>query len=380
MTLAWVCQFGMPNSLNVGGTALNDIQSISYNLGRTWQTDPYGGSVCEIRSRNIAAWTTAPKVSDMIYVSAGTGTAFAGYIKDVQIQYGIVAALDEAIITVESVLGLLGRTELTAQALTQKNTTTQAEDVAVAAGVGANVLPLANGRSTASAQTYTGNVLDIINNLMTTEIGHISETNGKKTPLGNSLPLASLLPRNYDETAGFDFSDNPSASTQLKYDQISFTSAAQNYYTKATIQPEFVATQTSGSGIYQLTQTSLDFSTSQALSHAQYLVSQYNTTTSTPFSITASYSNQGSDATRKNTFKSFMATTVSRSGALGTITFRSNTYYVVIEGLSVTADPSETTITLTFSAFDNNNYLILNNAVFGTLGTSGTYPGNKLGF
>lgn len=378
MPIAWSCKFGMPSSLNSGGTTLNDVQSVNFSLGRVWQTDPYGGSVCQVRSRNITAWTTAPKVGDMVYVSPGVGIAFAGYIKDVQIQYGIVAALDEAIITIETVLGLLGRTQLTAQALTQKNTTTQAEDAAIAAGVGDNVWPVAVGKSTASAQTYTGNVLDIVNNLMTTEIGHIVEDNGKKGYIGNSLPLARLLPRNYDQTVGFTFSDSPSTSTQLKYDDISFTSAAQNYYTKATIQPEFVATQSAGSGVYQLTQTSLDYSTGQALNHAQYLVSQYNSTTSKPFSISASYSTQGTDATRQATFSTLLTAAV--SGSLGTVTFRSNTYYVVIEGVDVTADLSDTTLTLTFSPYDNNNYLILNNAVFGTLGTSGTYPGNKLGF
>jgi hypothetical protein len=378
MPIAWTCKFGMPLSLNVGGTTLNDIQNVSYSVGRVWQTDPYGGSVCQIRSRNIAAWTTAPKIGDMIYVSPETGSGFVGYIKDVQIEYGIVASMDEALITVETVLGLLGRTQLTAQALTQKNTTTQAEDVAIAAGVGANVDPMATGKSTASAQTYTGNVLDVINNLMTTEIGHVAETSGKKDSIGNSLPLARLYPRNYYNTPSFVFSDNPSASTELKYDAIAFTSAAQNYYTKATIQPEFVATQSAGSGIYQLTQTSLDYSTGQALSHAQYLISQYNSTSSKPFQISASYSNQGTDATRQATYKSFLD--VAFSGQLGEITFRSNNYYVVIEGLSVAADVSDTSLTVTFSAYDNNNYLILNDAVFGTLGTSGTYPGNKLGF
>lgn len=378
MPIAWTCKFGMPTSLNSGGTTLNDIQSVSYNLGRVWQTDPYGGSVLEIRSRNIAAWTTAPKIGDMIYVSPSVGTAFSGYIKDVQIQYGIVASMDEAIITVETVLGLLGRTQLTAQALTQKGTLVQAEDAAIAAGVGNNVDPIGTGYSTASAQTYTGNVLDLINNLMTTEIGHVIEMSGKKAAIGNSLPLARLLPRNYDQTVGFTFSDNPSASTQLKYEAISFTSAAQNYYTKATIQPEFVATQSSGSGVYQLTQSSLDYSTGQALSHAQYLVNQYNSTTSQPFSITASYSNQGTDATRQSTFVSLLGGNL--SGSLQLLTFRSVNYYVIIEGVSVTADTSDTAITLTFSSYDNNNYLILDNAVFGTLGTSGTYPGNKLGF
>lgn len=378
MPIAWTCKFGMPTSLNSGGTTLNDIQSVSYNLGRVWQTDPYGGSVLEIRSRNIAAWTTAPKIGDMIYVSPSVGTAFSGYIKDVQIQYGIVASMDEAIITVETVLGLLGRTQLTAQALTQKGTLVQAEDAAIAAGVGNNVDPIGTGYSTASAQTYTGNVLDLINNLMTTEIGHVIEMSGKKAAIGNSLPLARLLPRNYDQTVGFTFSDNPSASTQLKYEAISFTSAAQNYYTKATIQPEFVATQSSGSGVYQLTQSSLDYSTGQALSHAQYLVNQYNSTTSQPFSITASYSNQGTDATRQSTFVSLLGGNL--SGSLQLLTFRSVNYFVIIEGVSVTADTSDTAITLTFSSYDNNNYLILDNAVFGTLGTSGTYPGNKLGF
>jgi hypothetical protein len=60
--------------------------------------------------------------------------------------------------------------------------------------------------------------------------------------------------------------------------------------------------------------------------------------------------------------------------------FRGETYYGVVEGYKVSANPSNTRVTLYFSPQDQNDYLILNDAVYGTLGTSVTYPGNKLGF
>ena len=175
-------------------------------------------------------------------------------------------------------------------------------------------------------------------------------------------------------------SDNPASASEMYYDAIEFTSAAQNYYTTATIQPLGLASQTAGSGNYSITQSSLDYTTAQAASHAQYLVSQFDSTNSTPFAISASYSNQGSNATRLTQFANFLHDGASSSGQLIKIVFRTNTYYAVIEGAQRVIDLSDTMINLTLSAQDNNNYLILNNAVFGTLGTNSTYPGNKLGF
>ncbi len=361
-------------SLLAGGFVLNDVQSISWNRGREWATDPYSPASCTIRSRNLAAWTNYPQIGDLIGVSSGGQTNFGGFIQDVEIQYGIVEDLDTAIITCEGPLSRWGRRQFNNRSITQARTLTQLNTLATATGLNAVTSTTGTGLSTASAQTYTGNGLDLLNEVVTTEIGHVSETS---LVSGTYMPYAVLYPRNYDTSAGYTFADTNATNT-IKYNEIEFTSAAENYYTEVTINPLALAAQQSGSGFYGLNQSSVDFTTAQALNHAQYLVSQYNSATSTPHALTCDYESQ--EPFSQNEFKDMITDTVAFAGALFTLEFRGETYSVVLEGLQVDADTSSTRARFTFSAYDNNNYLILNNAVFGTLGTSGTYPGNKLGF
>lgn len=362
-------------SLTSGGFLLNDVQSVSWNRGREWATDPYSPASCTIRSRNIAAWTTAPKIGNLIGVNKSGNLYFGGWIKDVQIQYGIVANLDVAVITCEGPLSRWGRRQFNNRSLAQARTITQLGTLAAATGLNTSTEVNNTGLSTASGQTYSGNGLDLLNEVMTTEIGHVNESS--LTGASSVLPTAWLYGRNYAGGSGKTFADTGASGT-IKYNEIEFASAAENYYTEITINPLGLATQQAGSGNYGLTQSSVDYTTGQALNHAQYLVSQYNTTASTPHAITCTYELQ--DATALSNFQAMITDTGGIVGDTSTLIFRGTTYTVVLEGMQVDADTSTTTVRFTFSAYDNNNYLILNNAVFGTLGTSGTYPGNKLGF
>lgn len=382
MPLSWNVKFG-----SGFGTSLNDVLTVDADHGRQWPTDPFDPASCTIQSRNISAWTTAPKIGDIIYVSSATDRTvapFSGFIKDVQINYGTKATMDTATITCEGPLARPGRQQVNSQAVTQARTLNQISSLmSTYFSLYGQILGI--GLSTASAQTYTGNLLDLINLILTTEMGYAREIGVGTFVVGGDYkynPQVNFYPRNYDTTANYTFSDNPASNTQMRYDPngIAFTSAAQLYYQQATIQPQGLASQTSGSSNYSITQDSVDYTTGQALSHAQYLVSQYNSTTSRPLSVTATYSQQSDNATRQTTFLNFLADVNSGAGNLIKIVFRGTTYYAVIEGRSFYADTSETGVTVTVSGYDNNNYLILNNAVFGTLGTSGTYPGNKLGF
>jgi hypothetical protein len=54
-------------------------------------------------------------------------------------------------------------------------------------------------------------------------------------------------------------------------------------------------------------------------------------------------------------------------GARVSVTFRGTVYYSIIEGVRVTATPESSRYTFYLSGADLNNYLILNDTVFGTL-------------
>jgi hypothetical protein len=61
-------------------------------------------------------------------------------------------------------------------------------------------------------------------------------------------------------------------------------------------------------------------------------------------------------------------------GARVSVTFRGTVYYSIIEGVRVTATPESSRYTFYLSGADLNNYLILNDTVFGRLDY------NKLGY
>jgi hypothetical protein len=61
-------------------------------------------------------------------------------------------------------------------------------------------------------------------------------------------------------------------------------------------------------------------------------------------------------------------------GARVSVTFRGTVYQSIIEGITVTADPNSSRYTYYLSGADLNNYLILNDSVFGRLDY------NKLGY
>jgi hypothetical protein len=354
-------------------TEVTDILSVDIRAGRSFITDPYSASTCTIEVRNISSWSgSPPRVGQRCYARGKLGPiAFGGLIKDVRIEYGIIPALDTATIECEGILARLGRRQLNAFALAEKTTGRQVADLLTEINVD---YQYQFGDSIASAQTYTGNALDLLNELTLTEVGRIIEI------WDDGPGLISLIwdGRNYYGEEGLQFSDETADSaTHLKYDQIGFTSAAENYYTQVTIEPQGLASQTESSGsapYYGLTQSSLDATTTQADNHAAYLLNAFDSPAAALNSLSFTYSQQvpGRLSMFNDCFSA--SETMWSIGELITVKFRGTTYYAVIEGFSVSADPDDTRVTLNLSSEQVQNYLILNNAVFGTLDE------NKLGF
>jgi hypothetical protein len=288
------------------------------------------------------------------------------------------------------VLGSIGRNQLNSLALTQKSCISQAAEIASDSNVNYAGRFSSTLASIASAQTYTGNALDLMSELLLTEVGRIAEARDDDT---DGLGLAFIGRYYFSTNTKIRVSDIEADWTATpryyKYNEIEFKSSSENYFTKCTIQPQGLTNQTSGTGKFALVQQSLDYTTGQALNHAEYLLSQYSSQTSSPLSVTVSYGAQNSSA--KSLFaasllKNFidsLAVPTGVSTVIGTeieIKFRSETYDGLVEGYSVSATPTDTTVTFYFTPADQFNYFILNNATQGTLGTSGTYPGNKLAF
>lgn len=357
---------------------INEIQSVSYSLGRRWATDPYGAGTCTIVCRDPSSWT-APKPAMgrecYVYSTDQVWSGFAGKISDVQIVYGITSDLDYAQITVEGVLADVGRNTLTSEVFTQKNTGDYAYDIATLCDVAAKN---DTGLSIASAQTYSGNALDLLNEVMFTESGRLAEVYNaggfgesalrilNRNSIGNGYgTIYELSDVAADWTAG-----------QIKYNDLQFKSAAENYYTKATVAGAGIAKQSSGTGKRVLYLETLDYDTTQASNHAQYLKELYAKQTITPYAVSFDYLSQ--PATSQSAFllclqnvQVFGTTPRYRSPISGrmVLKFRGSTYNTIIEGFDVDADPENTRITFYFSSDELNNVLLLDDTVYGLLDT-----------
>jgi hypothetical protein len=170
-----------------------------------------------------------------------------------------------------------------------------------------------------------------------------------------------------------EWSDGTLASvTNYKYSDVKLKSTSEDYYNSVTVQPLGFSSQTSTSGatpVYSYLADSYDFSTSQALSLAQYLRFKYETTNSTPRELGFLISQQArADAVYfLNLVSAFLGLEIS-------IVLRGVRYYCIIEGVNIQATPDDTRILFYVSSNETNDYLILDNAVYGKL------DNNRLGF
>ena len=362
---------------------LPNITALSIFKGRQLQIDDYSIESAQISTEFPSSWTTTPKLGDQIIlyiykpgvvIGKDEFTCFVGRIRDVAINYGFVTNMDSVTISCEGLQADWGRAQLVNYALAQQNTADQILYLGVAAG-----LTTASffGRSIGSAQTYTGNAFELANLITRTEearmFGYTATFKGTPTLYWYGRNTTGLIGA---ESVFNDGTGTP-YTTQLKYEAIQFRSSADNYYNKVTISPEGLAAQTatlSTTPIYGWDKTTLDYTTSQASDHANWLLNNFQTKNSTLASITLTDVQQVPRYDVGLFNSDFLNLCEQPINTNGKIHFRGSTYYTVIEGVQIDATPEQTRITLFMSGQDNNAYLVLNNSVYGTL------DNNKLGF
>jgi hypothetical protein len=363
-------------------TTLPDVQQISISNGRRRQIDDYGVDQLTVESLFPTDWTVTPKLGDNIiawvyttaypsYPTYNYWKMFQGRITNVDIKYGLVTNQDSVTITAEGLQAELGRTQINGYAVGSASTGLQVFDIADSVGL---YVGNAGGSSTGSAQTYTGNLKAFVDTEVRTEQGRLRSTPTAPTALDMGtlafVGRGSLL---YGPTPTPEWSDGTLASdTGYKYQQVKFKSSAEDYYNWVTVEPLGLTSQTSTSlttPIFSYVAQTYDVSTSQALSLAQYIRFKYDTTNSTPRELGFTISQQTTaDAVwMLNLISNFLGLEVN-------IILRGVRYFCVIEGVTITASPDDTRILFSVSSNETNDYLILDNAVYGRL------DNNRLGF
>jgi hypothetical protein len=364
-------------------TTLPDVQNISISNGRRRQIDDYGVDQLTVESLFPTDWTVTPQLGDNIiawvyttaypsYPTYNYWKMFQGRITNVDIQYGVVSNEDSVTITAEGLQAELGRTQINAYAVASASTGLQVFDIADSVGL---YVGNAGGSSTGSAQTYTGNLKAFVDTEVRTEQGRLRSTATGPTTLDmGTLDFVGREALLTGAPTTPDWSDGTlvSPGEKYKYQQVKFKSAAEDFYNSVTVEPLGLASQTTTSGttpIYSYVADSYDVSTSQALSLAQYIRFKYDTTNSTPRELGFTISQQSTSGAvlLLNLVQSFLGLEVN-------IVLRGVRYFCVVEGVNITASPDDTRILFSVSSNETNDYLILDNAVYGKL------DNNRLGF
>lgn len=354
---------------------VNNIQEMQFTKGRRRQVDDYPIDTGEITVGPIPAWSPTPKVGNRIlfyfdYPGLVVGQteyqAMWGRITDVRINYGMVPNEDSAVITVDGIQADWGRAQLNSVAISQANTADQVLAISTAAGINIGQF---YGRSTGTALTWTGNAFDALSLVTRTEEARMwadlsTGSADKNNPILYWFGRDSIA-TTYTIYCGDGTTAAPPIGTALKYDRLTFRSAAEEFYTTITIsgQTGTVANQTATTGAtpqFALAQETNDVSTTQALAHAQYLLNNYAERAATIRQIQFTDQEQRTD----NVQAVNALSSINNKIVIG---FRSATYNGIVEGVRVTAVPGETRISLDISPADNNPYLILDDAVYGKL-------------
>lgn len=361
-------------SLNaVTFTTLPNVQDFSFSVGRQAMLDQYSASRANITARYPTGY--ASPIAEMVpgtYVRirlVSTGAVlFIGEIKDVTVDYGIpysggVGNADFLNLTVEGHFAVASRMAGLDYSMPAMNLGSQLAAMYTQTGILVDTdfnPPMGAATISSSWGDWINQVLVTLNGRMTDSIA--SDGFSLFGPFSNSV-------------CSVNFSDAANNATNQVYDQLTFGALSDNYYTQVTVNPASFADQTAtkvGAGAPYRTYTvnTLSASAGQALDQANFLLSQYQTQ---KFALTS----VSCLAEAQNSFKLDLMGLAYFGRLIGSrvsVTFRGTVYQSLIEGVSVTASPESSRYTFYLSGADLNNYLILDDAVFGKLNE------NKLGY
>lgn len=370
--------------------ALSNVQSINITCGVQAQLQQIRASTGTIVMRYPSGYAspitglvpgTEILVRNLTTADPYTQLVYRGYISDISVNYGIpysasVGVADYLTITLEGEFARLGRM----QGLNYPLSGTlqyQMQDLTDWTGV---FMQWFGPTDTPGADTnVTGTFADWLAAIGVTYNARLQETASAST---RGIYMVSPF---FTEQLSLYFTtpDLATVGNQKQiYDQITFDSLADNYYTQITVDPEdFAAVTVTKAGAPEPLRTyqvnTLNASTSQATDYANYLLANFSDPALAISSISAVAEAQ--KVNRLDNANSFGTTTIpaqlpSYPGTQITVRFRDTDYVCIIEGVTMSATPDSARFTYYVSGADQNAYLRLDNATFGRLNY------NKLGY
>ena len=369
--------------LNGSTDFTSSVLSMSIKQGREKYLDNYSGGSIVLTIKNNTNLASSFSFNDKIYAASETsGTGYRDVFTVQEITFNDApgaTGLSTATIVAVDPLARAGRYQATNVSLTQAATTDQMEQFNI------NPLPAdltvtdvlsSLGDSIASAQTYTGTVLNQLNILQATERGVI-RTQAYGSYTGQWIfPYARNDIDNNVVTA-FTFGRNTAASV-IAYQDFERIQNGTSFINTATITPQGLAAQTRSNtasvddyGATFYSSSTVDYTTTQAQGNADWIVNSFSDITSLRFRISFSDRSQNSTA-----YASFLTTFPDIAFSLayripGAVS--DTTVQVVLEGWSINATPEQTDYELYFSPLTYYQFFVLDSDTLGILGGEITY-------
>jgi len=358
----------------------SDILSASITQGREKYLDSYAGGSITITINNNANLANNLTFNKKIFVEYGTSPQ--GYNDIFAVQeitfndYPGNTGLSTATIFATDALGRSGRYQTTNKALTQQNTTEQMQqfngsplpaDLFVFAG-------FSLGSSTASAQTYTGTVLNQINTLQATERGLIRTGRSGTNRTNQIIFPVSRGELNGTLATAISFGRNTS-TTVIAYNTFERIQNGSSFINTATILPLGLSEETRSNttsvttyGATFYSSETVDYDATQAQGNGDWIVDTFSDINDLRFRIgfTDRMQNSTGYTAFLNNFPNIAFTLAYRVPAAGSDT----TVNVVLEGWQINITPEQTTYSLSFSPLTYYQFFTLDSSVLGILDTS----------
>jgi hypothetical protein len=366
--------------LNTSTNFTSSILSASITQGREKYLDNYPGGSISITINNNANLADSFNFNDKIYVeNVNPVLGFRDIFTVQEITFNDYpgnTGLSTATIFATDGLSRAGRIQATNKALTQTNTTTQMEQFnGSPLPADLNVLALFGGagNSIASAQTYTGTVLNQLNILQSTERGLL-----RTGVLGDTETLF-IYPYaraniNGNLVSSFTFGRNTSA-TVIAYNTFERIQNGTSFINTATIQPLGLASETRSDatsvatyGATFYSSSTVDYNAAQAQGNGDWIVDTFSDIEDLRFRIGFTDRMQNSTG--------YTAFLVNFPNIAFTLAYRvpaavsDTTVNVVLEGWQINITPEQTTYSLSFSPLTYYQFFTLNSSSLGILDTS----------
>lgn len=339
-------------------TTLSNVQAVELNKGRRKISDGVrpGTVVIEGRRPDLLPQINIADIIRVTLVANGVTQQWSFRVSDAQINYQIASSADTWSIDGEDALALLGRATYTSTWTTSQSAKARAEQVCIQAGSGlVQITPMWVSTPTSASQTFTdAQALDVFQRLVNTEQAFVDAT--------ESLILWSNRGWQYS-LSSYYLTDDGTGTTPGTYQEIEFRSMADNYADYVIAQNDTLSV-VDGTGDYSYFLPTLAFDSATLAQLAAWTRQLFSVQKQTPTRVSVLLNSQTTAA----------AINLLQGLTQAIIKLRGTVYWCVIEGYTVSIQPDQTRINFYLSDSSFFKFLVLNDAVYGTLDY------NKLGF